>query len=363
MTRFARARQVGDAVVETALDAIADTVRRRAAGRRPRPRLQRRRTSNARRSSTRSSICRSTAPSPGVRSTRRRSIGRSRSGRATRRSPRSSAPDGQRVEFQVLGEAQVVSHVMSRYETPWALNVRRVHVLWWAPALPPCGYAAFDLRGIEMHGGSCRRARSCSRAHARPTRRRTDAVLSPPASASPRTSGCGCLVNDDGTFEVTDKATRRDVSPRRRRSRTSAMSATNTTTARRRRTGASTSADARVTGVHAVSAGPLRAAFRVELELPLPIGAERRPRRRASETVAVPVSIDATLDAGSPRVAFAVSVDNRASDHRLRILFPSGASHVDDARAPTPRSTSSRGRRGCRCRRRSGTNRRSAARR
>ena len=50
-----------------------------------------------------------------------------------------------RVEFQVLGEEQVVSHVMSRYETPWALNVRRLHVAWWAPALPPCGYAAFDL--------------------------------------------------------------------------------------------------------------------------------------------------------------------------------------------------------------------------
>ena len=33
-----------------------------------------------------------------------------------------------RVEFQVLGEEQVVSHVMSRYETPWALNVRRLHV-------------------------------------------------------------------------------------------------------------------------------------------------------------------------------------------------------------------------------------------
>ena len=145
MTRFARARQVGDAVVDTALDAIADAVpapRRRASSA---PSSSTSTHASARRSSMRSSICRSTAPSRGARSTRRCSIARSPSGRARRRSPRSVGPDGQRVEFQVLGEEQIVSHVMSRFETPWALNVRRVHVLWWAPALPPCGYAAFDL--------------------------------------------------------------------------------------------------------------------------------------------------------------------------------------------------------------------------
>jgi alpha-mannosidase len=51
--------------------------------------------------------------------------------------------------------------------------------------------------------------------------------------------------------------------------------------------------------------------------------------------VTVPVTIEATLDAGSPRVAFAVTVDNRARDHRLRMLFPIGASHVETARADT----------------------------
>jgi len=34
-------------------------------------------------------------------------------------------------------------------------------------------------------------------------------------------------------------------------------------------------------------------------------------------------------------VAFAVSVDNRAADHRLRMLFPTGAAMVDAARADT----------------------------
>ena len=51
--------------------------------------------------------------------------------------------------------------------------------------------------------------------------------------------------------------------------------------------------------------------------------------------VTIPVTIDATLDAGSPRVAFSVSIDNRATDHRLRLLFPTGAASVATARADT----------------------------
>jgi alpha-mannosidase len=51
--------------------------------------------------------------------------------------------------------------------------------------------------------------------------------------------------------------------------------------------------------------------------------------------VAVPVRIDVTLDAGSPRVAFAVTLDNTAKDHRLRMLFPTGAADVAVARADT----------------------------
>src|SRR5204863_2389668 len=56
-----------------------------------------------------------------------------------------TGPDGAPVEFQILDEQQIVHHEMSRYETPWALYVRRIHIAWWAPSLPQCGYAAFDL--------------------------------------------------------------------------------------------------------------------------------------------------------------------------------------------------------------------------
>src|SRR4029453_5806975 len=76
-----------------------------------------------------------------------------------------------------------------------------------------------------------------------------------------------------------------------------------------------TSADARVTRLACGAAGPLRASLRVDLELTLPAAASAGRRRRADEGVLVPVTIEATLDAGSPRVGFTATVDNRASDH------------------------------------------------
>jgi len=45
---------------------------------------------------------------------------------------------------------------------------------------------------------------------------------------------------------------------------------------------------------------------------------------RASETVECPVTTCFTVTAKSPRVDVVTEVENRAEDHRLRVLFPSG---------------------------------------
>ena len=56
---------------------------------------------------------------------------------------------------------------------------------------------------------------------------------------------------------------------------------------------------------------------------------------RSAETVANDVTVVVSLDAGSPRVGFTFSVDNRAKDHRLRVLFPVGADTITEVRAET----------------------------
>jgi mannosylglycerate hydrolase len=316
MTRFARARQVADAVVDNALDAVADSVPA------PPPGIVRALVVNTD-AVERAQVVDAFIGLPVDSAEPWRLVDVQALDRPVAFWPRESTitgvagPDGQRVEFQLLGEESIVSHVMSRYETPWALNVRRVHLLWWAPALPPCGYAAFDLT-IAVAGHD---------APAQGLRRLVTA-----GERFAENERIKLTVNDDGTFEVSDKAS--GVTYHRAAALEDVGDVGDEYNycppSSDRRV---TNADARVGAISCVAAGPLRATLRVDLELPLPRSADADRRRRAAETVAVPVAIEATLDAGSPRVAFAVSVDNRASDHRLRMLFPTGAAHVETARA------------------------------
>jgi mannosylglycerate hydrolase len=313
MTRFARARQVGDAIVEAALDAIADSLPAPfAAG------IIRAVVVNPD-AVERAQVVEAFIDLPVDSAEPWRHVDTLALDRPVTFWPREgtitgvTGPDGQRVEFQILGEEPLVTHVMSRYETPWALNVRRVHLLWWAPTLPSCGYAVFDLAigSAETARGNGRRLVSGGERFAENERLKIS-------------------VGDDGTFEVSDKASgvtyhrvaaiedAGDVGDEYNYSPPASDVCV-------------TSADARVIGVSRLGGGPLRAGLRVELELPLPRSASGNRKSRATETVMVPF----TLDAGSPRVAFRVSVDNRATEHRLRLLFPTGAASVETARADT----------------------------
>jgi mannosylglycerate hydrolase len=326
MTRFARARQVGSAIADAAVATIADSVPA------PQPGIVRAVAVNPD-AVARAQVVEASIDLPLDSAEPWRQVDAQALDRPVAFFPPAAAiekisgPDGQPVEFQVLGEERVVSHVMSRYETPWALNVRRLRVLWWAGALPPCGYAAFDLH-LATLSPAAPAARDSAYASAYGRR------LVTAGERWAENERLKLSVKDDGTFEVTDKASGATYS------RVGALEDVGDVgdeynycpPASDR---AVTTGDARVTGITRLSAGPLRAAFRVDLELPLPSRAGQDRRSRSHEIVTVPVSIEATLDAGSPRVGFRVSLDNRAADHRLRILFPCGAARVETARADT----------------------------
>src|SRR5439155_475095 len=96
-----------------------------------------------------------------------------------------------------------------------------------------------------------------------------------------------------------------------------------------------TSAEARLPVVRRIEPGPLRATLRIDLELPVPSAATDDRCGRRDDTVMLPVSIRVSLEAGSPRVEWTMTVDNAARDHRLRVLFPTAAATVTSARAAT----------------------------
>jgi mannosylglycerate hydrolase len=79
-----------------------------------------------------------------------------------------------------------------------------------------------------------------------------------------------------------------------------------------------------VSGMRAASAAGDRATATVEFVLRLPARIRDDRLARSPELVDCPVKVEVSLDAGERRVDVTLEVDNRASDHRLRVLSETG---------------------------------------
>jgi alpha-mannosidase len=224
--------------------------------------------------------------------------------------------EGRGVAFQVLGAEDRVIHLLSRFAPPWAVRARRLRIALWAKDVPSCGYAAFDawLGGVRTPVPFTTGV-SAGESWLENDRVRVDVNADGTLEVDDRRAGvvlhrCGALLDAGDVGDEYDYC----PPPEDR---------------------LVTSAEARVLGTAVVEAGPLRGTLRIDLELPLPRAATPDRRGRSAETVAVPVSLDVSIEAASPHVAWTVRLDNRAADHRLRVLFSTGASPVETARADT----------------------------
>lgn len=225
--------------------------------------------------------------------------------------------DGTPVPWQSDPPAPVTTFVMSRYETPWALRAHS-HRLLFVGAVPALGYATFDV-ATRADGAAVSRDASA------------------PLLVGDRSADNGRLrltVNDDGTVDVEDLAS--GIRYRRCAELEDVADAGDeynySPPPNDRRL---TSADAADVHVTVVEDGPVRVRFAVDLVLHLPSALTPDRAARTAETVPVAVRLDVALDAGAPRVHFTIGVDNRARDHRLRVLFPVGADRITDVRAET----------------------------
>jgi len=224
---------------------------------------------------------------------------------------------GQPLDFQVLDVSDDVSHRMSRYVPPVAVRVRRVRLAVRLPDLPSLGCAALDV-----HVGPSRPAATALAGGARAEGRALENDV------------IRLEVGDDGTVHVTDKRSATgysslfafddvgDVGDEYNYS----PPASNVCV---------TSAHARDVRVRPLEEGPLCAALLIELVLPVPAAAAADRTSRSSGTVDIAVALEVRIRAGSPLVEGVVRVDNRARDHRLRVLFDTGARVVDAHRADT----------------------------
>lgn len=64
--------------------------------------------------------------------------------------------------------------------------------------------------------------------------------------------------------------------------------------------------------------------IRIEYDLELPASLNEQRTERRAETVVCALAVDLVLRDGTGRLEIEITLDNRAKDHRLRMLFPSG---------------------------------------
>lgn len=235
-----------------------------------------------------------------------------------------STHDGKPSPFQVLGEDDVVTFVMSRFETPWALRARRMRLVF-SGDVPACGCATFDVAMAETSPRPGRTSSLTALAKAggyKSTDRSAD-------NAHVRIS-----INDDGTLDLVDRKTGT------RYSRCGELEDVGdvgdeynySPPANDRRVTSADAVDVKISRLHA---GPVRVAFQIDYALLLPVSAADDRVARSIETVRTPVRIVVSLDADSSRVTWHVTIDNHSKDHRLRLLFPVGVESIDHVRAET----------------------------
>lgn len=224
---------------------------------------------------------------------------------------------GRRLDVQVLDVSDGVTHRMSRYVPPVAVRVRRVRMAIRLVDLPALGCAALDI-----HVGAGR-----------------PAATAPPdgARAEARALENGLVrveVREDGTVDVTDK--RSAHSYRRVFALDDVGDVGDEYTYSPPRLDVRvTSAGVRNVRVRPLEDGPLQAALLIELVLPVPAAAASDRTTRSSATAELDVAVEVRIRAGSAAVESVIRVDNRARDHRLRVLFDTGAHAVDLHRADT----------------------------
>jgi alpha-mannosidase len=72
--------------------------------------------------------------------------------------------------------------------------------------------------------------------------------------------------------------------------------------------------------------GPVSTTLKIESSIRVPIDADSGASERSSQMIECPITSYITITRGVPRVDVRTVVENRAKDHRLRVLFPTGLS-------------------------------------
>ena len=209
-------------------------------------------------------------------------------------------PAGREVPLQVTGRGETYDIVHHRYNYPTQTRAERVTALIDTGAVPPMGFRGYRIERRKKFSPVAPRVRAGRNFIENDALRvavgaRGDVTLTDRATGE-RYAGLMVFEDSgDAGDEYNYSWPRRDTVVR--------------------------SSAARVS---LVERGPLRAALRVETTLRVPASASADGRSRSARRVPLKIVTTIALDARSGAMQCETTVDNRARDHRLRVLFPAG---------------------------------------
>ena len=221
-------------------------------------------------------------------------------------------PDGRPIRFQEIGREKRIEQLTSRVEVPLAVHVERIQ-LACDVALPSAGFAVFDVKIDD-------RRKATEMEHAGESSIENDLLR--------------LDVNHDGTVNLLDKRTGSTYAHMLEIEDVGDVGDeyTYSPPAQDR---VFSSRDGSKATVFVVTRGELRSTVRIAMSIALPASASVDRQSRDDELVMTDVKFDLSLNHGSPVVDGVVRINNRAADHRFRLLFPTGASTVTESRADT----------------------------
>ena len=210
--------------------------------------------------------------------------------------------DGNIVPYHLVNQSLAVKQVLSPIELPFAMMVRRFEVEFIAEDVPACGYKTYTIHpvgaqpgypsGLTVTGDSISNdiieIKACGGGIT------VRSVVSPQIGEF-REVG---VLEDGG--DVGDEYLYRKPAE----DHVVSTACTNP----------------KVTILHG---GPTSATMKIEGVMEIPVSAIPDGTGRSAETVQCPYTNWFTVTVGSPRVDTVTEFDNRAKDHRLRVLFPS----------------------------------------
>jgi alpha-mannosidase len=74
--------------------------------------------------------------------------------------------------------------------------------------------------------------------------------------------------------------------------------------------------------VHLVQSGPNQITYEIRRELHIPVGLDENRQRRSADWVGIPIITRLSLYRDQPGIFFETDVNNRATDHKLSVVFP-----------------------------------------